>query len=123
MLPGMLASTHARSTRLGHRRIQPIEPNNLRTKLARPIRQRRARTRVPLIPNLDNPIQIRTNPRMENKALVLERIPVRDNAHDPRLRVLDIVLHDRSAGPVGGAGTARARAASLRAGVEGCAQD
>jgi hypothetical protein len=60
---------------------------------------------------------------MENKALVLERIPVRNNADDPRLRVLDIVLHDRSAGPVSGAGAARARTASLRARVERGAQD
>lgn len=60
---------------------------------------------------------------MENKTLQLESVPVRHNTHDPRLVVLDVVLHDGPAGPLGRDCAARARTASLRAGVEGLAQD
>jgi hypothetical protein len=96
----VISSALESSTGLRHQHIQPINPNNFRTRFARPVRRSGIRTRVPQIPHLDNPVHIRADPRMENKGLILEVIPVRNNADDSRLRVIDVVLHDGAAGPV-----------------------
>jgi hypothetical protein len=89
------------STRLDHELILPVNANNPPT--LTPLRCPRQfgrifrfgiRTLVPIIPHLSNPIQIRAEPRIENKRLHLEISPVRYNPHDPRLVGPDVVLHD-----------------------------